>query len=240
MRIIQNFTVAVTSLLFLSSLAYADDPQVYVGLEGGYNKPDSSSTSVYTPEGFASAGASSTFTSSNNSYGAINIGLLFPAGNDWYFGGQIGFADYGKMTDTTTANVSENMIVESLSGSSVSVYDETLQALTIQAVAQKYIGQFFFNLHGGLAEMSVDQKATQTMTLSGQVGGIPVNETLNTNMSDYNGTEYVPAAIAGLELGYQFSEHFNVYTTYNHIFGTGDMFEVPDMNSVGLGVNYIF
>ena len=73
-------------------------------------------------------------------------------------------------------------------------------------------------------------------TASSSVSGFPVSPL----DAGQNGHADVVTPMAGVGLGYKFSEHFNAYVNYTVIAGNSADYQVPFMNSLGLGVNYVF
>jgi len=231
-KINQIILGSALALIFSSSIAFAEGTQVYVGVEGGANHMnfDTFPTPQLPTEGFIGWSNSSSTTDANNAYANIHLGFLTPVNSDWSLGGQIGFANYGKANSTQTQTLQALVLKSTVTTN----YSDSYQAVFVEFVAQRSFGdadQYFVNLHAGAANFTVDQTASSSVT------GVPVS----VNLDGQTGHGDVLTPMGGVGLGYKFSEHFNAYVNYTLIAGdNGVSYQLPMMNSLGLGVNYVF
>jgi len=234
-KLVKKIMLGALASLAISSTAFANDTQVYVGLEGGAANMDFNLFPNVLPNGgdlgLATISNTSSSTNSNSAYGNIHIGFLTPVSDDWSLGGQLGFADYGKVDSTQTEAIT-NTPFGLFNSNATTTYHDTYKAITAEIVAQREFDQIFLNLHAGLADFLVDQTASSSMVIAGTP--IPVDT------SAQNGHSNVATAMGGVEVGYELTEHFNIYANYTVIARSGTNFQVPLINSLGLGVNYVF
>ena len=225
---ISKILLSTAVLASLSIIAFADDVnaanvksnQIYVGAEAGAGDMG---FDLNKYKSYALANNGSYDIKQNNFYGAIHAGMLFPVTDALSLGGQVGyqmFGDHSAEASETIGNTTNS-----------SKESEKISDFNAVAVIQGTYDNFFANVNGGLGYFMVRNSGSITNYNTGAVSVAPKSK---------NSVE----PIAGLEAGYNFTDHFNTYLAYNHVFGsnTNNDFsnKVPTMNTFGLGVNYVF
>lgn len=229
---------SVVALSALSVNAFADDAapatsnnQVYVGAEGGWADQGFDLNKFYKNYVSTADHASSYKHKSYNMYGDVHVGALFPVADEVSIGGQLGYGLYGKqevkLSATNNANVSDS-----------SKESEQISDLNAQFIVQTTYKQFFGNVHGGVGYFMVHNSGEVKNFASGEV---PASEA-NTTMAPKNKNSVRP--IAGVTVGYNITDNVQAYVDYNHVFGSktqGNFSDkVPNINTLGVGVNYVF
>lgn len=223
---ISKVLLASAVLASLSTIAFADDVnaanvqknQIYVGAEAGAGDMG---FDLKKYEGYALTNNGGYDIKQNNFYGAIHAGMLFPVTDALSLGGQVAYQMFGDHSAEASESITNTSSKES----------EKISDFNAVAVIQGTYDNFFGNVNGGLGYFMVKNSGSITNYNTGDVSVAPKSK---------NSVR----PIAGLEVGYNFTEHFNSYLAYNHVFGTdthGDFSnKVPTMNTFGLGVNYVF
>ncbi len=233
---------ALSSLSALSTAAFADDvtstnnSQIYVGAEGGLADAGFDLDKFYKsyiPSDLTGTDLTSVSykRKSYNLYGNLHVGMLFPVADDISVGGQLGYDKFGnqqvKLSATNYSNVSDS-----------SKESEKISDLNAELVVQGVYNKFFGNVHGGMGYFMIDNSGEVKNFSSGVVPA----SAANTTGAPQNKNSLRP--IAGVEFGYSFTDHVQGYVDYNHVFGTnthGDFSnKVPNINTLGVGVNYVF
>lgn len=154
----------------------------------------------------------------------VHVGYVVPVADQFQLGGQVGYSYYGKykISGNNTATTGTASV--------------KLSSLNLQAVGLYNIQQWFVKGHVGGAYMNDSESGSVTV----------------------DGTSYKVNSksawkvIAGLAVGYYFTDNFSGEVFYDHIFGkswswnniasldSGASDSAPTMNAFGVGVNYSF
>jgi len=227
--------ISLTSFSYFSSLAFADDVnaantptnQIYLGIEGGGADTGFNLNNYKNYVSSNNPGETQSYTLTNNNfYGDIHAGILFPVADVISMGGQLGYQQFGTHSAETSANDGTTYLSSKES--------EKISDFNAKAVIQTVYNNFFASLNTGLGYFMIKNSGEITDFSNGMPG-------VTTPAPESKNSVHI---LAGAELGYNFSEHFNTYISYEHVFGTdthGDFSnKVPTMDTLGLGVNYIF
>lgn len=225
----KQLTIILTSVMLalLGASAFAAStndlsPRFYMGLQGGYNDMDVDTGSATGQDIF---GRTVTVTAKKDqSYSNIHAGVIIPVNENVAWGGQFGYSYYGAYKASISTR-GTNFLNDSSAEADIS-------SLNTQFLLRLTQNNFYIQGQAGVGYF-----------LSMESGNIAMN---GVTMPVQDEERFLP--IAGVNLGYNINDHFSVYLSYNHVFGTdfttndvnSDSDSMPSMNNFGLGVNYTF